>query len=206
MDLIQFRGLERLIAVLIGAFCVYLGYKLFDKLPEKSDSSGKTILPGGISIYFSRVGPGIFFALFGAVIIIYSIITQVSINDPMFAINASDKDSTRIRQITYFGNQKGIIDSTEIEKYRYDTRDYILKLNQLTTSLNKSISDKSTKFDEQLVTDINIMMPEIKHILMARVWAEDWGDYKNFKRWVKNKNYSDYPDAIKTAAEIFNKK
>ncbi|NIT59507.1 MAG: hypothetical protein GWN00_25805 [Aliifodinibius sp.] len=206
MNLIQFRGLERLIAVLIGAFCVYLGYKLFDKLPEKSDGSGKAVLPGGISIYLSRVGPGVFFALFGAVIIIYSIITQVTINDPMFATYASDQDSTGIHQITYFGNQEGIIDSTEIEKYRYDTRDYILKLNHLTTFLNKGISDKSAKFDEQLVTDINIMMPEIKHILMARVWAEDWGDYKSFKRWVKNKNYSDYPDAIKTAAEIFNKK
>ena len=80
-SLFLLRGIERIICVMIGAFSVYLGYALFIKLPEKTDSEGKAILPGGISIYFSRVGPGVFFALFGTLIIIYAIITQIQFKD-----------------------------------------------------------------------------------------------------------------------------
>src|ERR1700719_1192457 len=61
---------ERIIGVLIGGMCVYLGYSLFKKIPNKTNSSGKLILPGGVSIWLSRVGPGTFFALFGAAIVI----------------------------------------------------------------------------------------------------------------------------------------
>src|SRR4051812_39391121 len=61
---------ERLLGVVIGGMSVYLGYSLFTKLPDKTDSSSKLILPGGISIWLSRVGPGLFFALFGAAIVL----------------------------------------------------------------------------------------------------------------------------------------
>ena len=64
------RAVERLIAVLIGGGSIYLGYRLFMALPELSaDGEGKFELPGGVSIYVSRVGPGIFFALFGTALV-----------------------------------------------------------------------------------------------------------------------------------------
>ena len=69
MDPISFRALERILAVVIAGISIYLGYRLFLKLPDKTDSEGKFILPGNISIYISRVGPGVFFALFGAAIL-----------------------------------------------------------------------------------------------------------------------------------------
>ena len=56
------RMVERLLGLLSGALCVVLGYRLFINLPEKTDSAGKVVLPGGVSIWLSRVGPGIFFA------------------------------------------------------------------------------------------------------------------------------------------------
>ena len=72
---------ERLLGLLAGGLCVVLGYRLFVKLPEKTDSSGKVVLPGGVSIWLSRVGPGIFFALFGAAIVAYSFASTVKVTN-----------------------------------------------------------------------------------------------------------------------------
>ena len=60
MDLLQLRVIERVLAVVVGGMSVYLGYRLFIKLPEQMDSSGKVVLPGGISVFVSRIGPGVF--------------------------------------------------------------------------------------------------------------------------------------------------
>src|SRR6266496_2543343 len=65
MDLLQLRVIERVLAVIIGG--------LFIKLPKQKDSSGKVMLPGDISIFFSRVGPGVFFSLFGAAVVVVSL-------------------------------------------------------------------------------------------------------------------------------------
>ena len=79
--LLLMRMAERLLGLLAGGLCVVLGYRLFIMLPEEADSSGKVILPGGVSIWLSRVGPGIFFALFGAAIIGYSFASTVRISE-----------------------------------------------------------------------------------------------------------------------------
>lgn len=61
-----------ILALLIGAFCIYLGYKLFDK----------NILEGGAALSFSygdgdfnmgKGGPGLLFSFFGIAMIIYAI-------------------------------------------------------------------------------------------------------------------------------------
>src|SRR5260370_41555829 len=66
-DLLQ--ALERILAVGITGLSIYLGYSLFLHIPDQRDSEGRVRLPGGISIFLSRVGPGAFFALFGAFVV-----------------------------------------------------------------------------------------------------------------------------------------
>lgn len=63
------RSVERLLVVLAGALAIYLGCRLFIDMPNAERGSGKANLPGGISIFLSRVGPGVFFSLFGAIVI-----------------------------------------------------------------------------------------------------------------------------------------
>ena len=41
MDLLYLRVIERVLAVLFGGLSIYLGYRLFIKLPEQKDSEGK---------------------------------------------------------------------------------------------------------------------------------------------------------------------
>ena len=76
------RAAERILLVLVGALSVYLGYTLFRSMPSVNRSEGKIELPGGVSIFLSRIGPGIFFAHFGCAIIGYSVTKPVEFTLP----------------------------------------------------------------------------------------------------------------------------
>ena len=58
---------------LVGAFCIWLGYKLFTQGIQKGkgqlDFKSKTF-----SLIFSGVGPGLFFMAFGALIVLVAVI------------------------------------------------------------------------------------------------------------------------------------
>ena len=84
MDLESFRGIERLLIVAAGALSIYLGYRLFLQMPSRpkgdEGGEGKVTLPGGISIFISRVGPGVFFGLFGAAVIGIAVTASALVN------------------------------------------------------------------------------------------------------------------------------
>ena len=67
--IIGLRMLERLLVVGFGGMSIYLGYKLFFHLPHQTDQKGEIELPG-MKVVLSRVGPGVFFLVFGAFILI----------------------------------------------------------------------------------------------------------------------------------------
>jgi len=67
--IISLRMLERLMVVGFGGMSIYLGYKLFFHLPHQTDQQGEIELPG-MKVVLSRVGPGVFFLVFGAFILI----------------------------------------------------------------------------------------------------------------------------------------
>src|SRR5205823_6596740 len=79
------RATERILLVLVGGLAVYLGYRLFQLIPRTSKSEGKLELPGGVSIFLTRIGPGIFFALFGVAVIGYSVAQPVRLELPNVA-------------------------------------------------------------------------------------------------------------------------
>src|ERR1043165_6589997 len=69
-NIIILVSVQRILAICVGAFLCYLGYRLFVHDPTKENSAGKITLPGGAAIYLTRVGPGVFFSLFGTAIMI----------------------------------------------------------------------------------------------------------------------------------------
>src|SRR6266478_4239805 len=79
---IIFRMVERILGVLLGGLLIYLGYRLFLSLSAKrgrDGGSGDFTLAGGNKIKLSKVGPGVFFALFGAGLIVFSLVRPVSL-------------------------------------------------------------------------------------------------------------------------------
>ncbi len=53
----------------IGGLCIYLGHRLFFHIPGQTDGEANLKLPGGIPIFITRVGAGVFLALFGACVV-----------------------------------------------------------------------------------------------------------------------------------------
>src|SRR3982750_4800455 len=91
---IVLRMAERIIGVIIGGLLIYFGYRLFLSLPGKrggDGSSGDFAIPGGTKLKLSKVGPGVFFALFGAGLIVFSLTRSVSLttSGPVNAVPAA---------------------------------------------------------------------------------------------------------------------
>src|SRR5262249_37230319 len=74
---ILFRGGERLGIVAIAALCIWFGYKLFQSLPAERHASGTLTLPSA-KLVMSKVGPGVFFALFGGLVLWQAVRTQLN--------------------------------------------------------------------------------------------------------------------------------
>jgi hypothetical protein len=92
MDLEALRMFERIIIAFGGILSVFLGYRLFFLAGAASDSGGrfKTSL---ITMSMTKVGPGVFFALFGAYVLVTgltaSIKTEIGLTSAPTAIAAA---------------------------------------------------------------------------------------------------------------------
>lgn len=66
-----FRGSERLIVVLAAFSAIWLGYRLFDRVvSDRGAFEGKI---GEWQIKLQRIAPGVFFAMFGASILVFAL-------------------------------------------------------------------------------------------------------------------------------------
>ena len=74
---IVFRGGERLGIVAVAALCIWLGYRLFQSLPAEHSAGGTLTLPSA-KLVMSKVGPGVFFALFGGLVLWQAVRTQLN--------------------------------------------------------------------------------------------------------------------------------
>ena len=72
------HSIERIIAVLLGGLAVYYGFRLFLVVPVETSGNGKIQLPG-ISVVLVKAGPGLFFAAFGALVIVTSFLRPIKL-------------------------------------------------------------------------------------------------------------------------------
>ena len=74
------KGVVLVLAVLAGAACMWMGYRLFMKgVVEPADGSFKG---AGWEVKLAKVGPGVFFALFGAAVIGFAVTRNLSSTTP----------------------------------------------------------------------------------------------------------------------------
>ncbi|HUI97748.1 MAG TPA: hypothetical protein VLX44_18475 [Xanthobacteraceae bacterium] len=96
-----FRGGERLGIVAVAALCIWLGYRLFQSLPAEHSAGGTLTLPSA-KLVMSKVGPGVFFALFGALVLWQSVKTQMTAGPVAATATATQTASlAEGRQITF---------------------------------------------------------------------------------------------------------
>ena len=196
MDLLQLRVMERVLAVVIGGLSILLGYRLFIKLPEQKDSSGKVILPGDISIFFSRVGPGVFFSLFGAAVVVVSLQHGLELDlANKSSVTAESTEKTANLKVRYMGGADEL-DPAKRDALRAEARRTIAELNKLPTMLAANVPASRR-------TDVAQAVRDSKLALIGMVWGADWGDFSKFRNWVNDGETDPVPpgfspEAVKT--------
>jgi hypothetical protein len=75
-QLIVFRGIERLLIIIFSGLSLVLGWHLF-KIGILSEQKSE-IKAGDVFIRLQKVGPGVFFALFGVAVFIYALSSPVN--------------------------------------------------------------------------------------------------------------------------------
>ena len=184
---ILLNGIQHIIAILVGLTSVYLGYRLFLEMPRRREGEAKLDLPGGVSILLSRIGPGVFFALFGVGMIIYSIMKPIEIKDIAEQVANAEGVTTikRSRSLTGLGQQNG--SGAQIQAFAAVERATVI------SRLNR-ISQNATEVQQgPELLDTTIAVREAKLALMREVWSPEWGDYTVFHLWVTEQFEQDPP-------------
>lgn len=195
---ILFRSIERIASVLIGCYLIYLGYRLFLEIPVKENSEGKFTLPGGTAIHLTRVGPGIFFSLFGTAVLVFSLVTPVDYKEGM----KTDVTGRVERSVSYLGAQVGgdsDVGGGGLVIERSSLQMDLIVLNHVAGQLRDDLS-------EEAVFDITQAIPRIKLAVMKSVWDQQWGEYREFKKWLDHGgDVANPPEEFKAAVAYFNR-
>ena len=197
--LLLMRMVERLLGLLAGALCVVLGYRLFINLPEKTDSSGKVVLPGGVSIWLSRVGPGIFFALFGAAIVAYSFASTVKVTNEQAAPRAStdapaEALAMRRQEIAAMSARAAKSDTTE--QTLIALRITLADLNATIDRLGRDVAPPER---DRLIAGLQ----NAKVLLLRSAWIPTWGDPTRFQSWINSGAILPAPSGMDEPAGLY---
>jgi hypothetical protein len=202
------RHLERLVIALSGTLAIWLGYRLFLSMPLAERGTGKLQLPGGISIFISRVGPGVFFALFGAGVLAYGLhqAVQIAVTPPGVAGSPGDRTvaapaPTAAAGLRYSGAQstQGAPDDRAA-----DRNNVVLlagTLSRVAEAIRKQPSPGATP--EQRL-DWELALADARVRLLATVWdPQNWGSFTEFQRWIRNGEPEPPPPAIAAGVRAF---
>ena len=172
---------QRILSILIGGMLIYFGYRLFLSLPGKrgrDGGSGEFSLGGANKVKLSKVGPGVFFAVFGAGLIAYSFAKPMKVNIPGAAPNA--QSSPRAANAPSAGT--GAVATAGF-------------------SYVGAVSAPETDEDR---TQVERAVVRAKVALMEPLWAEDWGELKDFRDWLAKGGTP--PDKTQPAVDYFQRK
>lgn len=209
------RALERFANVLIGALSIYLGYKLFMNLPERREEKKgemKLMLPGDISVYVSRVGPGVFFALFGTAVVLMSFISTLQIDTQrestsMVTGSGSPRTSEALPKAGTSVSLSYVSGEVEADRFSTDRaavqRD-LVALRGLEAALNDYVeTGKGPRIEASEANTLLNTLHRVKRSLLLSVWDDKWGDSQLFSQWVQQGAMSPPPAGLEDAAAMF---
>jgi hypothetical protein len=184
MDPLLLRFIERITTVLTGAFSIYLGYRLFLSMPEQKTSDGKFVLPLNTSIVLTKVGPGIFFALFGIAAVIFALSRPMQMQGGRVASYAAPGSLTN-------------------QDERTDARALLRKDMAVLNTIPKLLRPGLNSEDR---LDVELGLHRIKLGLMHPVWGtsnEGFGDFSVFEKWVQAGEPGAAPQGMDGALSLY---
>lgn len=195
---IIFRMVERILGVLIGGVLIYFGYRLFLSLAGKGGrdrGAGEFSFAGGNKLKLSKVGPGVFFALFGAGLIVFSLVKPVSLTvSPRAAKSSAPKSGVvAASEFKFVGAVSVPETDQDRERLRAETQQDILALNRALDG-----ADAAGR------PGLERAVSRAKFALMEPLWGEDWGDVADFRDWLDKSGSP--PATIQPAIDYFQRK
>lgn len=193
MDPLLLRFLERLTVILIGGMTIYLGFRLFMVVPEQKDSTGKVILPWDISIILTRIGPGVFFALFGVVAVGLSLVKPLEID-----VKSHTATETLNSTVRYAASPEPVDRKTNADS-RALLRREIATLNTIPNLLSKDLAKHERDSVER-------SLRRTKLALLKPAWGspdEGFIDYSTFERWALSEETGPPPQNTEAALELY---
>lgn len=183
MDPLVLRFAERITAVLIGGLAIFLGYRLFISVPEIKDAGGNFKLPWNISIVMTRVGPGVFFALFGTSAVCLALLRPLTIQpgtgSATYASQPADPDAR--------ADGRALL------------RREMAALNNLPSQLRPDLAGQDRK-------DIERSLRRAKLVMMKPVWGqpqEGFGEFSAFESWVEKEERDPPPPGMSGALDLY---
>lgn len=165
----------RFLQILAGVLLCILGYRLFRQVPT-SNGTAEFSLTEHLKFNLSKVGPGVFFALFGAAIMVQAIKSPVRLereSSPIASKTAPAQERLLIAGQRDATVAEGAVLTTE------QLRPQLRFLNSLAGLLRENLSI------EQRVKVENDQR-EAKLALMAGAWDNKrWGDFTTFAAWAR---------------------
>lgn len=174
--IMMLRIVERTLAVTIGGIAIYLGYRLFVLLPTQTDSSGKIELPG-YSVVLSKVGPGIFFAAFGAIVLYLSFANPIKIDGPGGGITGA----TPVEPLPTLN--KCSIDNTKrsTQAATPQMRERVRQSLQVLNCMERVVTMPRNGMRSD---DVEGPVRDAKIALLGSIWSEEnWGSPEALQRW-----------------------
>lgn len=201
---------QRILGVLIGGMLVYFGYRLFLSLPGKrgrDGGSGEFSLGRSSKVKLSKVGPGVFFAIFGAGLIAYSFAKPMKVNIPATATNApnaaaapnaatapkANTSTVAAAGFSYIGAVSAPETDEDRARMRAETQEDIIALNR---ALDRANASERPQAERAVV--------RAKVALMEPLWADDWGDIADFRQWLAKGGSP--PGGVQPAVDFFQHK
>jgi hypothetical protein len=160
------RMIERLLVVASAGLSIYLGYRLFLRIPDYRDAQGEIKLPAmNMSVTFSRVGPGVFFAVFGAAVLLASYLHPITVEPPVQSPMATGPEAKS-------GKFEGASPTRNEQEY---SRKFVVA--GTIRSLNGMVSTSRPQNEKDTIRDAKL-------VLMDLAWDSSWGDAAVFKEAV----------------------
>jgi hypothetical protein len=170
------RSAERILVALIGAFAIFLGYRLFASATVDANAVGLLKLGDHLQIDISHVGPGVFFALFGTSLICYAVV-------PVTYQKKKDGGEivTKIRSMTdaWSATVEPALSALPCEAS-------VKRLAEMAREIGPAPTDERQK-------ELAVALREARVSLMCRSWKDEWGRREAFMDWVYNFGEGDPP-------------
>ena len=201
------RAIERFANVLIGALAIYLGYKLFMNLPERREEKKgemKLMLPGDISVYVSRVGPGVFFALFGTAVVLTSFVSSLKLDSTGLKSPSATPPVSERKSSISISYVSGQMETDRFSTDRAAVQRDLVALRELERTLNDFVEtgDGPRITTNEANTILNTIQ-RVKRSLLLSVWDETWGDAERFAQWVQDGAFEPPPPGLEQVARMF---